>query len=93
MKKIKKITPRGRTLVGKVIKKDVSKTATVQIEHFHFIKKYERREKRRSKIRVHNPEEINAQIGNMVKIQETRPISKTKHFIITEIIKNETDKR
>jgi len=87
MKKIKKITPRGRILVGKVIKKDISKTATVQVEHTHFIRKYERQETRRSKIRVHNPENIKAKIGDKVKIQETRPISKTKHFIITEIIK------
>lgn len=87
MKKIKKITPRGRILIGKIVKKDISKTATVQIEHSHLIKKYERYEKRRSKIRVHNPENINAEIGNKVKIQETRPLSKTKHFIITEIIK------
>ena len=90
MKRIKRITPRGRVLVGKVIKKDVSKTATVLIEHSHFIRKYERYEKRFSKLHVHNPEDINAQIGNIVKIQETRPISKTKHFIITEIIKNES---
>jgi len=90
MKRIKKITPRGRILFGRVIKKDVSKTATILVEHTHFIRKYERYEKRFSKIRVHNPEEINAQVGNLVKIQETRPISKTKHFIITEIIKNES---
>ena len=87
MKKIKKITPRGRILIGELIKKDISKTATVKVEHAHFIKKYERYEKRMSKIRVHNPESINAQIGDIVRIQETRPISKTKHFIITEIIK------
>ena len=87
MKKIKKITPRGRILVGKIIKKDISKTATVKVEHSHFIKKYERHEKRTSKIRVHNPEDIKAKIGDTVKIQETRPISKTKHFIITKIIK------
>jgi len=95
MKKINKnkIIPRGRILIGNVIKKDISKTATVQVEHSHLIKKYERHEKRRSKIRVHNPENMNAQIGDIVKIQETRPISKTKHFIITEIIKNEINKR
>ena len=93
MKRISKISPRGRTLTGKVIKKDLFRTATVEVTHRHFIKKYERYEKRRSKLHVHNPENINAQVGNMVKIQETRPISKTKHFIIMEIIKNEISKR
>ena len=89
----KKINPRGRILVGTVIKKDVFKTATVKVEHSHFIRKYERLEKRKSKIRVHNPENINANIGDTVRIQETRPLSKTKHFIIIEIIKNEISKR
>lgn len=82
-----KIRPRGRVLIGEIIKKDISKTATVKIEHSHFIKKFERSEKRTSKIRVHNPENINAEVGNMVRIQETRPISKTKHFIVIEVIK------
>mgnify|MGYP001576164342 FL=1 len=90
MKKTDKIIPRGRILIGKVIKKDVSKTATVSVEHTHFIRKYERYEKRLSRIRVHNPEEMNAQIGDMVRIQETRPISKTKNFMIIKIIKNES---
>ncbi len=90
MKKTNGIIPRGRILIGKVVKKDVSKTATVSVEHTHFIKKYERYEKRLSRIRVHNPEEMNAQIGDMVRIQETRPISKTKNFMIIQIIKNES---
>jgi len=90
MKKIKKITPKGRVLVGKVIKKDVFGTATVLVEHTHFIRRYERYEKRQSKIHVHNPDGINAQIGDKVKIQETRPISKTKNFMIIQIIKNES---
>ena len=91
MKKTNPIIPRGRILIGKVIKKDVSKTATVSVEHTHFIKKYERYEKRLSKIRVHNPEEMNAQIGDLVRIQETRPISKTKNFMIIQVMKNESN--
>jgi len=90
MKRIKKITPKGRILIGKIIKKDVFRTATVLVNHLHFIRKYERYEKRISKIHVHNPEGINAQVGDKVKIQETRPISKTKHFIIIQVIKNES---
>jgi len=83
----RKITPRGRTLKGNLVKKDAFRSATVSVEHIHYIPKYERYEKKSSKIRVHNPKEIDAKIGDIVKIQECRPISKTKHFIITEIIK------
>jgi small subunit ribosomal protein S17 len=85
--KSKKISPRGRILKGTLVKRDTFGSATVKVEHIHFIKKYERYEKRNSKIRVHNPKEIDAKVGDIVRIQECRPISKTKHFIITEIIK------
>jgi len=48
----------------------------------HFIPKYERYSKRRTKLLVHNPDCLNAQVGDVVKIMETRPLSKTKHFVV-----------
>ena len=48
------------------------------------IPKYERYEKRRTKVIVHNPACINALVGDTVKIMETRKISKTKNFVIVE---------
>ena len=85
--KNKKINPRGRTLKGILVKKDAFGSATVKVEHIHYIQKYERYTKKDSKIRVHNPKEIDAKVGETVNIKECRPISKTKHFIITEVIK------
>jgi small subunit ribosomal protein S17 len=81
------IKTRGRIFTGKVISKDLSNTATVVWTRKHFIPKYERSETRRTKIRVHNPPCINAKVNDMVKIIETRPLSKTKHFVIVECIK------
>lgn len=78
------LLPRGRTFTGTIIAKDLHKTATVEWTHRHFIQKYERHIKKRTKIHVHNPECINANIGDIVKIAETRPISKTKNFVIIE---------
>jgi len=78
---------RGKIMEVDVIKKNVSKTATVQFEHFHYISKYERYEKKKSKLKVHNPPCIDANIGDRVVIGETKPISKTKHFVILEVIK------
>lgn len=77
---------RGRTFIGEVISTKMHKTATVQFERRHYIQKYERYEKRRTKLKVHNPECINAKEGELVKIGETRPISKTKNFAIIEKI-------
>lgn len=76
--------PRGRTFVGTVLSTNMHKTATVEWHYRVFIPKFERHEKRRTKIHVHNPACINAKPGDIVKIAETRPISKTKNFAIIE---------
>jgi small subunit ribosomal protein S17 len=77
----------GRTFTGTVIKKDTHRTAIIIFPRFYYLKKYERYEKRRTKLHVHNPSCINANINDKVIINECRPLSKTKNFIITKIIK------
>jgi len=89
MKKEKSLTTRGRTFVGKITSSKMKKTAVIEIERNHYIKKYERYEKRRTRIKAHNPENINATEGEIVKIRETRPISKTKKFTIIQKIKGD----
>ena len=79
-----KVTLHGRRFSGKVISKDAHKTATVMWYRKVYIPKYERRMTKRTKLRVHNPPCINADIGDDVIIAETRPLSKTKHFVIIE---------
>lgn len=89
-KKDSKISVRGALLEGKVISTKMPKTAIVEIKSVRYVPKYERYEKVRSKIKAHNPENILAKEGDLVKIGETRKLSKTKSFIITEIIKRDT---
>jgi len=81
------ISVRGKTFVGKVVSAKMHRTVVVEWERRVAIPKYERFEKRRSKVSAHNPDEINAQEGDVVKIQETKPLSKTKNFIVIEIMK------
>ena len=83
----KKLSTRGRKFTGTVISDKMTKTVTVEWERRKFIKKFERYEKRRTRIKAHNPESINAEKGDFVQIEETRPLSKTKNFIVTKIIK------
>ena len=78
---------RGRIFDAKVIASKVPKTATVERTRRHYLPKYQRFEKRRSRIRVHNPECINAKDGDQVVIMESRPISKTKRFVIVQATK------
>ncbi len=73
---------RGRTFTERVVSAKSHRTATIEIERRHYIPKYERYEKRKTRLQVHNPDCINAKEGDVVKVQECRPISKTKHFVI-----------
>lgn len=82
------IKVRGRVFTGEVIAKDLNKTATIMWGRSKKIPKYERSEARKTKIRAHNPPCINANVKDIVKIIETRPLSKTKHFVIIEKEKN-----
>ena len=82
-----RITPHGRTFSGIVTSRRMQKTAKVTWERRVYLKKYERYEKRRSGVMAHVPGGIDVKEGDKVIIQECRPISKTKHFII---IKNES---
>tara|TARA_Y100000310_G_scaffold345598_1_gene467068 strand:- start:11091 stop:11399 length:309 start_codon:yes stop_codon:yes gene_type:complete len=75
---------RGRTFAGEVLTKDTHKTAVVGWPRLIRIKKYERYAKRRTRVKVHNPECINAIVGDKVMIVECRPLSKTKSFVIVE---------
>jgi small subunit ribosomal protein S17 len=80
----RKINLRGRTHIGRVTSAKAAKTATVEWERRKYLKKYERYEKRKSKVQVHNPEWVKAEEGDVVKIMETKPLSKTKHHMIVE---------
>lgn len=77
---------RGNEFVGKVISAKAPKTVTVEREITVYVPKFERYKKIRSKVHAHNPESMHAKEGDIVRIGETRKISKTKAFIITEIV-------
>ena len=80
------ISVRGKTFTGKVVSAKMHRTVVVEWERRVLIPKFERYEKRRSKVSAHNPDEINAQEGDIVKIRETRPLSKTKNFVVVEVV-------
>ena len=78
---------RGRVVEGEVVSAKAQKTVVIKKQYFHFIPKYERYERRHSRITAHSPECIGAKLGDRVKIAECRPLSKTKHFVIVEVLK------
>jgi small subunit ribosomal protein S17 len=82
-----KIKTRGRTFKGVVVSSKAQKTVTVLWERKVYVPKYERYQKKRSKVKAHNPHEISATEGDLVVIRECRPLSKTKKFVVIEKIK------
>ena len=76
---------RGRTFRGTVIGTKMHKTVVVEWETIKAEKKFERFEKKRTRLKAHNPECLSAKEGDGVLISECRPISKTKSFVVIEI--------
>ena len=76
------LTVRGRTFTGIVVSRDANKTAIIEWARPFFLRKYERYEKRKTRLKVHNPPCINAALNDNVQVMECRPISKTKKFVI-----------
>ncbi len=75
---------RGRTFTGVVISDKMYRTVVVEWARRHYLRKYERYEKRRTRLKAHNPSCINAKEGDIVTITECRPLSKTKNFVLIE---------
>lgn len=77
---------RGRIFIGTVTSDRAQKTVTVEWKKKKFIKKYQRYSYSKVKVHAHNPESMNAKTGDVVRIAETRPLSKTKNFTVIEIM-------
>jgi len=75
---------RGRMFEGVVTSVKGVKTAIVKWGYNFFITKYERYERRHSRVVAYRPDCIGLKVGDRVKLMECRPLSKTKSFAIIE---------
>ncbi len=92
--KNKNILPvRGNVFEGTVISAKAPKTVTVVRNSVHFVSKYERYKKSRSKLKAHVPDGITVGEGDVVRCGETRKISKTKSFVVMEVVQKAPEKR
>lgn len=74
-----------RVLVGKVVSDKTDKTITVLVETYKKDSLYGKRVKYSKKYAAHD-ERNEAKIGDTVKIVETRPLSRTKHYRLVEVV-------
>ena len=78
---------RGASYKGLVVNDKMTKGVVVYISHVKYIPKYKRYERRSSRILAHNPQCIEAKIGDSVIIGETRPLTKNIHFVVVEKVR------
>ena len=72
-----------RKLTGGVVSTSMQNTAIVKVDRYEKHPKYQKFVKSSKRYAAHN-EGDKAQVGDKVTILETKPISKTKKFVITE---------
>ena len=75
----------NRELVGKVVSSVNNKTITVLVETYKKHPLYGKRVKSSKKYAVHD-ESNKAKVGDVVRIVETRPLSKDKRWRVVEIL-------
>ncbi|MEM2210687.1 MAG: 30S ribosomal protein S17 [Nitrososphaerales archaeon] len=76
------LSVRGKILEGKVVNNLAKKMVVIEREYLHYVKKYMRYERRRSKIHAHLPPCIEVTKGDKVMIGECRPLAKTVSFVV-----------
>uniref|UniRef100_UPI00398E39E2 small ribosomal subunit protein uS17-like n=1 Tax=Pristiophorus japonicus TaxID=55135 RepID=UPI00398E39E2 len=82
------VSIRGLTLSGVVTKMKMQRTVVIRRDYLHYIRKYNRFEKRHKNVSVHlSPCFRDVQNGDSVTMGECRPLSKTVRFNVLKVTK------
>ena len=71
--------------IGKVVSNKMDKTIVVALEYKLMHPKYKKFVKRTKKVKSHD-DRNECSVGDVVKIEETRHLSKDKHYRLVEIV-------
>ena len=71
--------------IGRVVSNKMEKSVVVSVDRLFRHRFYEKTIRRSSKFMAHD-EKNECQVGDQVKIEETRPLSKRKRWIVAEIL-------
>ncbi|WP_201546359.1 MULTISPECIES: 30S ribosomal protein S17 [Psychrobacter] len=78
-------TTNASVLTGRVVSDKMDKSITVLIERLVRHPLYGKQLRRSTKIKAHDEDNV-CQQGDLVRIKETRPISKTKSWTLVEVV-------
>lgn len=79
------VSIRGRILRGVVLSTKMQRTIIVRRDYLHYIKKYNRFEKRHTNIPAHVSPAFRVREGDVVTIGQCRPLSKTVRFNVVAV--------
>lgn len=74
-----------KTMIGTVVSDKMDKTVVVAVKTSEMNKMYGKIEKKTYKLKAHD-ENNECQIGDKVKVMETRPLSKDKRWRVVEVL-------
>jgi small subunit ribosomal protein S17 len=77
---------KAKTRIGTVVSDKMDKTVVVAVESYYKHPLYKKILRKVKKFKVHDPDG-KCKIGDVIKISETRPLSKTKRWRLVEVIK------
>lgn len=80
--------PKGKIFTGEVISDKMANTIVVLLKYTSRHPRYQKIVKKHKKIYAEN--NLKAKIGDKVKVQEVRPLSKLKRFTTLEILSGKT---
>lgn len=76
---------RRKQFLGEVLSNNMQKTIVVRVKRMSKHPAYGRIVRKKKKFKAHD-EKNTAQVGDLVRIEEVKPISKEKHFILKEVV-------
>mmetsp|Transcript_4617 Transcript_4617/g.7134 ORF Transcript_4617/g.7134 Transcript_4617/m.7134 type:complete len:158 (-) Transcript_4617:14-487(-) len=83
------VSIRGKILKGMVISTKMKRTIVIRRNYLHYIKKYNRFEKRHSNLSVHCSPAFEPREGDIVTVGQCRPLAKTVRFNVLKVEKNQ----
>merc|ERR1712033_12512 len=83
------VSIRGRILTGLVQSLKMKRTLVIRRDYLHFVKKYQRYEKRHKTLSAHvSPCFRDLNLGDLVTVGQCRPLSKTVRFNVLKVSKS-----
>ncbi|CAN6972082.1 hypothetical protein BRARA_I02017 [Brassica rapa] len=75
-----------KTMQGRVVCATNDKTVAVEVTRLAPHPKYKRRVRMKKKYQAHDPDNV-FKVGDVVRLEKSRPISKTKSFVALPVLK------